>query len=107
MTGGGTVFRMPNLRLTASVTGQCNLTNNGSTGFTRFTLGLETNLFPSLKVNGAGLTIIAGDNATPANLQVTGNLQLGNAYAAGAVVATGTVDILDATGTVYHVLVHS
>ena len=94
-------------QIKSSVDGVINFTNNGNSGFTRLTLGLETALFPSLKVNGAGITIIAGDNATPANLQVTGNLQLGNAYAAGAIVATGTVDILDATGTVYHVLVHN
>jgi len=34
-------------------------------------------------------------------------LQLGNAYAVGAILATGSVDIKDSTGTVYHVLVHT
>ena len=32
---------------------------------------------------------------------------LGNTYSAGAVLSTGTVDIKDSTGTVYHVLVHN
>jgi hypothetical protein len=64
--------------------------------FSMGALTATTGAFSGLLSANAGLTLAAG--------QV---LQLGNAYAAGVVAATGTVDIKDSTGTVYHVLVHT
>lgn len=64
----------------------------------------------TFKTNGStlALTLDSSQNATFAGgVSITGTLQLGNAYAAGVVAATGTVDIKDSTGTVYHVLVHT
>ena len=75
-------------RLYSSVNGNVNLTNATATSFTRLTLGNETALSPSLKVNGAGITIIAGDNSTAATLGVTGAVGIG-----GAATATSKLNI--------------
>jgi hypothetical protein len=75
-------------RIGSSADGLLRLLNTAQTGFTRLTLGLETALFPSLKVNGAGLTIIAGDNSTAATLGVTGAVGIG-----GAATATSKLNI--------------
>lgn len=45
----------------SSADGKHNLTNDAATGYTSLTLGLETNAFPSLIVDGAGIKFGLGD----------------------------------------------
>jgi len=75
--------------------------SNGSNGFL-------FNTYSGGVVNA--LSIVADGSATfGGNLTITSgkDLQLGRAYAAGVVVATGTIQIKDSTGSIYNVLVHT
>ena len=65
--------------------------------------------------NAYGIKVAAPTGAGTNNLsiwslgsvQIDGTLQLGSAYSAGGVVATGTIPIKDSSGTTYNVLVHT
>lgn len=59
-------------RLTSPADGRLRLTNNGQTGFTRLTLGLESNVFPALKVNAAELQVRLGDDSAAGTLATGG-----------------------------------
>jgi len=65
----------------SSADGQVNVTNNAGTSFTRLTLGPETALFPSLKVNGANLQVRLGDDSGFTGL-AAGSIGIGQAVSA-------------------------
>jgi len=97
-------------RISSSIDSQINITNLAATGFTRLTLGLETALFPSLKVNGASLQARLGDDSDYTDIQ-TANLsaqKLGtglqiktgaNARLGTAVLVAGTIAVANTSVT--------
>lgn len=88
-------------RIQSSVDGLLTLANAANNGFTRLCLGGVTSAEPALAKSGASLQAKLADNSAFTFIQ--GKLQTDNAYAAGAVVGTGSVVIYDSTGTAYRV----
>lgn len=88
---GSTVQAAPNAafvvqnrsQVKSSADGQFNLLNNAATGFTRLTLGLETNAFPSWRAVGSHFRAELADGSAYTDVSL-GNARLQNAVGAGA-----------------------
>lgn len=94
--GGATAFQMNGVAWNF-VGDQLTLQNNATTqGFSFSFTAADTMIVRNRANSGAG-------NIQAGALTLSGALQLGNAYVAGAVVATGSVTIKDSTGTTYRV----
>jgi hypothetical protein len=81
--------------------GVVKLVDGGGTDFGRLQFGGETASFPALKRSSTSLQARLADDSAFAPLQ--GMLRTDNAYAAGAIVPTGSIILYDSTGTAYKV----
>lgn len=111
-TTGGRIFTTRNTQTGSSVAGDVVLPGSNAFRFAHPTVGINaTYTYASLISN----IITFGDVNWELTLRAAStiaissglDLQLGRAYAAGVVAATGTIPIKDSTGTSYNVLVHT
>lgn len=95
LSGSGALVFASRSKITSSVDGNLSLTNNAGTGFTRLTLGLETNAFPSFRAVGSHFRVELADGSAYTDLSL-GNLRIQNAVGAGA---AGQIWLGDGTQT--------